>query len=85
MKNNLTIVPLTTSLGAEIRGVNLAELQLEDVTDFVDLLNLHKVLFFPDQSLTVDQHVAFGALFGEIEGRLHRFPWIKLLRAIKCT
>ena len=61
MKNSLKIVPLTTSLGAEIRGVNLAELQLEDVADFVDLLNLHKVLLFPDQSLTVDQHVAFGA------------------------
>ena len=71
MKNNLTIVPLTTSLGAEIRGVNLAELQLEDVADFVDLLNLHKVLFFPDQSLTVDQHVAFGALFGELQGHPH--------------
>lgn len=71
MKNNLKIVPLTTSLGAEIRGVNLAELQLEDVADFVDLLNLHKVLLFPDQSLTVDQHVAFGALFGELQGHPH--------------
>ncbi len=71
MTNNYTVVPLTTSLGAEVRGLNLASLSEKDVPDFVNLINQYKILFFPDQSLTIDQHVAFGGMFGELQGHPH--------------
>ena len=65
---SLSITPLTTSLGAEIRGVNLAEITASDAPSIRELLNQHKVLFFPEQSLSVAEHVAFGAFFGELQG-----------------
>ena len=68
---SLSITPLTTSLGAEIRGVNLAEITASDAPSIRELLNQHKVLFFPEQSLSVAEHVAFGAFFGELQGHPH--------------
>jgi len=68
---SLSITPLTTSLGAEIRGINLAEITNNDASVILDLLNQHKVIFFPGQNLSVEEHVAFGALFGELQGHPH--------------
>jgi taurine dioxygenase len=58
---------LSGSLGAEIRGIALSEAGPGDVDALRDLLTEHLVLFFPDQHLTPDQHIAFGRLFGELE------------------
>lgn len=63
----LIVEPLTATLGAEVRGVDLAD--VDDAafgalrTAFLD----HKVLFFRDQHLTVDEHVAFGHRWGDLE------------------
>ncbi|NCY08129.1 MAG: taurine dioxygenase [Betaproteobacteria bacterium] len=60
---------LAGALGAEIRGIDLATVsKAEGVTSIRDLLREHLVLFFPDQHLTVDEHVAFGRMFGPLEG-----------------
>lgn len=60
--------PLTGALGAEIQGLNLAKPLPDDV--FAELqqawLEYH-VLFFRDQDLTPEQHLAFGKRFGEID------------------
>ena len=59
---------LAAALGAEVRGVQLAGADAEIAQQVQDLLNEHQVLFFPDQTIDVDQHVAFGRHFGHLEG-----------------
>jgi taurine dioxygenase len=59
---------LAGSLGAEIRGVNLARATPADVEAIKALLLEHLVLFFPQQTISVDEHVAFGRHFGDLEG-----------------
>jgi taurine dioxygenase len=58
---------LTGSLGAEIRGVSLEQAGSAEADAIRDLLTQHLVLFFPEQHLTPDAHIAFGRLFGELE------------------
>ena len=62
---------MSGALGAEVRGVRLAEL---DAAGFARLRALwleHLVLFFPDQHLQPDEHVALARRFGEPE--IHPF------------
>lgn len=71
MVTTMEVVPLTATLGAEVRGVDLADL---DESTFADLRKVfldHKVLFFRDQDLTLDAHIAFGRRWGDLE--LHPF------------
>lgn len=71
MVTTLEVTPLTATLGAEVGGVDLAAL---DDTAFAELQRLfleHKVLFFRDQRLTLDEHIAFGRRWGDLE--LHPF------------
>lgn len=58
---------LAAALGAEIRGVSLAEAGQAEIETIRTLIAQHKVLFFPDQHLGVDDHVAFGRHFGPLE------------------
>ncbi len=59
---------LAPALGAEIRGVDLAAPSAEDITDIKALLLENLVIFFPDQVISVDEHVALGRQFGPLEG-----------------
>ena len=63
----LDIARLSGSLGAEVRGLSLADAGPDDVKTIESLLMDYQVLFFPEQHLTPDQHIAFGRLFGELE------------------
>ncbi len=58
---------LSGSLGAEVRGIALASADPRDADAILGLLMEHQVLFFPDQRLTPDEHIAFGRLFGKLE------------------
>ena len=64
----LTVRRSSAPLGAEIRGVNLAH-DIEDAAfrQIVDLFHEHEVVYFRDQSLTPEQHIAFSRRFGELE------------------
>jgi len=64
---DLTVTRLSGSLGAEIRGIALPQAGPADAEAIRSLLWEHLVLFFPDQHLTPDQHIAFGRLFGQLE------------------
>jgi len=64
----LDVRRLSGSLGAEIRGLSLAEAGSEDAARIEALLMEHMVLFFPEQHLSVDAHIAFARHFGELEG-----------------
>lgn len=63
----IEVSPLTGALGAEIRGVDLSS-DLDDETfDEVRRAWLeHLVIFFRDQRLTPEQHLAFGRRFGTL-------------------
>ncbi len=60
--------PVSGALGAEVSGVRLAE-SLDDETfrELRDAWLTYQVLFFRDQELTPDQHVAFAGQFGEFQ------------------
>jgi len=62
----LDVMRLSGSLGAEVRGIPLEKAGPEDAEGILSLLMDHQVLFFPDQHLTPDAHIAFGQLFGEL-------------------
>lgn len=58
---------LAGALGAEVRGPRLGALDDAEFAAVQALLLEHLVLFFPDQHLSVDAHVAFGERFGPLE------------------
>lgn len=66
--NNWTVRRLSAALGAEISGISLAGAEADDIVEIRRLLEEHRVLFFPDQNLGADDHVAFGRNFGALEG-----------------
>jgi taurine dioxygenase len=64
----IEVHPVSTVIGAEIRGVDLAEpLTPEDKKVVEEALLDHLVVFFRDQHLDDDSHRAFAAQFGPIE------------------
>lgn len=65
--SDLEVTRLSGSLGAEVRGIALANAGPADADTLSSMLLEHLVLFFPEQHLTPDEHCAFGRLFGELE------------------
>jgi len=63
----LDVTRLAPALGAEVRGLDLDAATEADVAMVRELLLEHLVLFFPEQSLSLDGHVALGRKFGELE------------------
>ena len=63
----LAITPLTGTTGAEIRGVSLHQpLPLATVAEIRRALFEYKVIFFPEQHLSTDEHFSFAEQFGEL-------------------
>lgn len=60
-------IQLASALGAEVRGIRLSALKNGDIEKIQSLLDQYKVLFFPDQNLTIDEHVIFARNFGKLE------------------
>ena len=65
--NTIEVDPLTPKLGAEVRGADLSHLDSATVADIKAAFQEHLVLVFREQTLTRDQHKAFGKLFGELQ------------------
>jgi taurine dioxygenase len=66
--DELTITPLTPSIGAELSGIDLAAPDIaRHIPAIRAALNAHKVIFFRDQPLTAAQHIAFARHFGDLE------------------
>ncbi|SEE70349.1 taurine dioxygenase [Rhizobiales bacterium GAS191] len=73
---SIEVRPAAGSLGAEVRGVDLARpLPNSTANELRHAFVEHLVLFFRDQNLTPDQHLGFSRLFGP----LSRVPYIKHL------
>ena len=69
LKTSIEVEPLTCSIGAELRNVDLGVASRDAglVAEIRALLLKHKVLFFRDQNITRAEHVAFARHFGELE------------------
>ena len=64
----ITVEPVTPRIGALISGVQLSgDLGNQQFQEIHDALVRHEVIFFRDQQMTLDQHKAFGALFGQLD------------------
>ena len=63
------LAPLTGTFGAEISGLQAADAIDNDAlfAEILDAWHTYQVLFFRDQQLTPEQHLALGARFGEIQ------------------
>jgi taurine dioxygenase len=62
----MNISSITPTVGAEVTGVDLADLSPEAVSSIKAAFLEHHVLVFRDQTLSRDQHKAFGRLFGDL-------------------
>ena len=67
-KNGLSVHQLQPQLGAEVYGIDLRfPLSSAQSATISDLLLKHKVLFFRDQPINREQHIAFGRQFGDLD------------------
>jgi taurine dioxygenase len=70
--NTISAQRVAGALGAEIAGIDLSRpLSDEIIGEIRQALLDHQVIFFHDQHLTPEQHLAFGRRFGELQ--IHDF------------
>lgn len=62
------VTRLAGALGAEVHGAALNALDDTGFGQLKQLLLEHQVVFFPEQTLSIDDHVALGQRFGPLEG-----------------
>src|SRR5580704_2027701 len=73
---SIEIIPTGAVLGAEIRGVDLAEPLGDNAFAVIErAYDEHGVIFFRGQRLTPQQQVAFTRRFGEIEFNIFGERW----------
>src|SRR5215471_13962363 len=68
----IAVEKLTPIIGAEVTGVDIARLVSDDARPNRQMDEIHRalaenlVIFFRDQHVTPEQHLAFGRKFGEL-------------------
>jgi taurine dioxygenase len=71
-RTRITIAPQSPTIGAELGGIDLGtELSDDDIAAVRQALLDWKVVFFRDQDITTEQHLAFARRFGDLE--IHPF------------
>jgi hypothetical protein len=66
--DHIRVTPLATHVGAEISGVDLAGAPGgAELAEIRRALGEYGVVFFREQQLTPEQHIAFARSFGEID------------------
>jgi len=67
-QQTITVNPISGALGAELGGIDLSQ-PLPDavIAEIRAALLRHHVVFFRDQHLTPEQHLAFGRRFGDLQ------------------
>ena len=64
---SLNVRPLTATLGAEVSGFDMADVDGETFDHLRKVWLDHKVLVLRDQHITTEEHIAFGRRFGDLE------------------
>ena len=77
---------LSGALGAEISGLDLKDTSDKNFKKINDLLLEHKVIFFRDQKISTEEHMALAQKFGPLETHayvkgLDKYP--EIVRIIK--
>src|SRR5471032_2343376 len=73
----IAVEKLTPIIGAEISGVDIGKLVSDDARSNRQMDEIHRalaenlVIFFRDQHITPEQHLAFGRRFGELRSEEH--------------
>jgi alpha-ketoglutarate-dependent 2,4-dichlorophenoxyacetate dioxygenase len=68
----MTVYPITDEFAAEIGDIDLSvPLSPQQHAEVEGAFNRYSVLVFPDQKLTVDQHLDFARTFGPLETSIH--------------
>jgi taurine dioxygenase len=66
--SHLAVTPATPRIGAFIEGVDLTEEQSDEaIAEIRQALLDYKVIFFRNQDITHEQHIAFARRFGDLE------------------
>lgn len=63
----MQISPLSDALGAEISGIDVADLDQATFEAVRDAFHQYQVVVFRDQKLSVDDHIKFSRRFGDME------------------
>ena len=58
---------LSGALGAEIKGLDLKDASKENFKKINDALLEHKVIFFRNQKISTEEHIALAEKFGPLE------------------
>ncbi|MBT3553262.1 MAG: taurine dioxygenase [Rhodospirillaceae bacterium] len=69
--SKIQVTPYASALGAVIGGVDLASVDDDTYLEVRRALMEHQVIFFEDQHMTPEQHLAFGRRFGSLN--IHDF------------
>lgn len=65
--SRIEVAPVAGALGAEIHGVDLAQpLHEQTFAEIRHAFHQHGVVFFRDQAITPEQHLAFARRFGPV-------------------
>ncbi len=64
--STIDVKPVAGALGAEIEGLSLADLSETQFAEVRQAFLEYSVVFFRDQTLTEEQHIAFALRWGEI-------------------
>jgi len=62
----MQVIPMSAPLGATILGVDVTQLGDNQWREINHLFLQHRVLAFPQQTLTPEQQIAFGAQWGQL-------------------
>lgn len=65
--SHINVSPRTVAIGADIEGVDLTAIDDATFAEVKAALHEHLVLFFSDQQLTPESHMALAARIGEME------------------
>jgi taurine dioxygenase len=87
----LSITKVTPAIGAEVSGIDLGSLSNTEASALHDALMAHQVIFFRDQTMSVEQHKALGRLFGDLavhpaaKAELEGHPEIRVVHSDETT
>lgn len=62
---------LSPSIGSVIEDVDINNVDEKYIPELLKILSDRKVIFFTNQEISIDDHVAFGEKFGELQGHPH--------------
>lgn len=68
VENGLVVKPVGGVIGAEVEGIRLIDINPNDdelISTIRSLMLRHRVVFFREQNLNPEQHLAFASLFGD--------------------